>query len=38
MFTTRVTQLFGIQHPIICGGMQWVSRAELVAAVANAGA
>jgi len=38
VFTTRVTQLFGIKHPIICGGMQWVSRAELVAAVANAGA
>ncbi|MBI4308011.1 MAG: nitronate monooxygenase [Chloroflexi bacterium] len=38
MFRTRVTQLFGIQHPIVCGGMQWVSRAELVAAVANAGA
>jgi nitronate monooxygenase len=30
--------MFGIQHPIVQGGMQWVGRAELVAAVANAGA
>jgi len=35
---TRITELFGIEHPIIQGGMQWVGRAELVAAVANAGA
>jgi NADH:quinone reductase (non-electrogenic) len=34
---TRITEMFGIQHPIIQGGMQWVGRAELVAAVANAG-
>jgi NAD(P)H-dependent flavin oxidoreductase YrpB (nitropropane dioxygenase family) len=34
---TRITDLFGIDHPIIQGGMQWVGRAELVAAVANAG-
>jgi nitronate monooxygenase len=38
MFETRLTQLVGIEHPIIQGGMQGVSRAELVAAVANAGA
>ena len=36
--TTSFTQTFGIQHPIAQGGMQWVGRAELVAAVANAGA
>ncbi|WP_068402236.1 NAD(P)H-dependent flavin oxidoreductase [Kribbia dieselivorans] len=36
--TTRFTEEFGIEHPIIQGGMQWVGRAELVAAVANAGA
>jgi len=30
--------MFGIEHPIVQGGMQWVARAELVAAVANAGA
>jgi NADH:quinone reductase (non-electrogenic) len=35
---TRFTELFGVQHPIVQGGMQWVGRAELVAAVANAGA
>jgi nitronate monooxygenase len=35
---TRITELFGIEHPIIQGGMQWVGRADLVAAVANAGA
>jgi nitronate monooxygenase len=34
---TRITELFGIEHPILQGGMQWVGRAELVAAVANAG-
>ena len=34
---TRFTQLFGIEHPVVQGGMQWVGRAELVAAVANAG-
>jgi NAD(P)H-dependent flavin oxidoreductase YrpB (nitropropane dioxygenase family) len=38
MLSTRFTQLFGIDHPIVQGGMQWVGRAELVAAVANAGA
>jgi NAD(P)H-dependent flavin oxidoreductase YrpB (nitropropane dioxygenase family) len=38
MLATRFTDLFGIQHPIVQGGMQWVGRAELVAAVANAGA
>ena len=37
MLRTRVTELLGIQYPIIQGGMMWVSRAELVAAVANAG-
>ena len=35
---TRFTEAFGIEHPIIQGGMQWVGRAELTAAVANAGA
>lgn len=35
---TRVTQMLGIEHPIVQGGMQWVGRAELVAAVSNAGA
>jgi nitronate monooxygenase len=35
--TTRITQLLGIEHPIIQGGMMWVGRAELAAAVSNAG-
>lgn len=35
---TAVTRMLGIEHPIVQGGMQWVSRAELVAAVSNAGA
>jgi nitronate monooxygenase len=35
---TRFTEMFGVEHPIVQGGMQWVGRAELVAAVANAGA
>lgn len=35
---TRFTEAFGVDHPIIQGGMQWVGKAELVAAVANAGA
>ncbi len=34
---TRITQLFGIQHPIIQGGMHYVGFAELAAAVSNAG-
>ena len=38
MIKTRFTELVGIEHPIVQGGMQWVGRAELVAAVANAGA
>jgi NAD(P)H-dependent flavin oxidoreductase YrpB (nitropropane dioxygenase family) len=38
MLTTRFTEAFGVEHPIVQGGMQWVGRAELVAAVANAGA
>lgn len=34
---TRITELFGIQHPIIQGGMHYVGFAELAGAVANAG-
>jgi nitronate monooxygenase len=37
MFKTRITKMFGIEYPIIQGAMQWLSRAELVAAVSNAG-
>ena len=35
---TRFTELFGVEHPIAQGGMQWVGKAELVGAVAEAGA
>src|ERR1044072_456117 len=35
---TKFTEAFGVEHPIAQGGMQWVGKAELVAAVANAGA
>jgi NADH:quinone reductase (non-electrogenic) len=38
MIKTRFTEMFGVQHPIVQGGMQWVGRAELTSAVANAGA
>lgn len=34
---TRITEMFGIQHPIIQGGMHYVGYAELAAAVSNAG-
>ena len=34
---TLITEMFGIQHPIIQGGMHYVGFAELVAAVSNAG-
>ena len=34
---TRITELFGIRHPIIQGGMHYVGLAELAAAVSNAG-
>jgi len=35
---TRFTELVGIEYPIVQGGMMWVGRAELAAAVSNAGA
>ena len=35
---TALTRALGIRHPIIQGGLQWIGRAELVAAVSNAGA
>lgn len=34
---TRVTELLGIEYPIVQGGMMWVGRAELASAVSNAG-
>ncbi|MCC8242963.1 NAD(P)H-dependent flavin oxidoreductase [Saccharothrix luteola] len=38
MLRTRFCETFGVRHPVVQGGMQWVGRAELVAAVAEAGA
>ena len=34
---TRITELFGIEHPIVQGGMHFVGLAEMAAAVSNAG-
>jgi enoyl-[acyl-carrier protein] reductase II len=34
---TRITDLLGIEHPIVLSGMSWISTPELVAAVAEAG-
>ena len=34
---TRITEMLGIQHPVVQGGMQWVGVAELASAVSNAG-
>ena len=34
---TAITEMFGIEHPIIQGGMHYVGFAELAAAVSNAG-
>ena len=36
-FRTRLTELCGIQYPVVQGGMMWVGRAELASAVSNAG-
>ncbi|VEU42192.1 unnamed protein product [Pseudo-nitzschia multistriata] len=35
--STRITDLFGCEHPIVLPGMSWISTPELVAAVSNAG-
>ena len=34
---TRLTELFGIEAPIICGGMLWATDAKLCAAISEAG-
>ena len=34
---TRITELLGIEYPIIQGGMAWVAEYHLAAAVSNAG-
>jgi len=37
MFKTRITELLGIEYPIIAGPMAYLSSPELVSAVSNAG-
>jgi nitronate monooxygenase len=38
MFKTRITELFGIEHPIVGGCMMHISGPEFVASISNAGA
>ena len=38
MLRTDITELFGVEHPIVCGGMTAVGTADLIAPVAEAGA
>ncbi|MBV9842726.1 MAG: nitronate monooxygenase [Sphingomonadaceae bacterium] len=37
MIKTRMTEMLGIEHPIVQGGMMWVGTAEMASAVSNAG-
>ncbi len=37
MFKTAITEMFGIKYPIICGGMMWLCKPSLCAAISNAG-
>ncbi len=34
---TRMTEMFGIRHPVMCGGMMWLAKPELCAAISNGG-
>lgn len=34
---TKITEMLGIKYPIICGGMLWLAKPELAAAISNAG-
>ncbi len=36
-YQTKLTEMLGIEYPILSGGMQWISRAEFVAHACNAG-
>jgi nitronate monooxygenase len=38
VFKTRITEMLGIRHPIIQGGMMWMAHPEFVSAVSNSGA
>lgn len=37
MLKTRITEMFGIERPILQGGLMWIATAQLTSAVANAG-
>ncbi len=37
LFDTAITRLFGIRHPLLCGGLHWLADARYVAAAVNAG-
>lgn len=37
MITTRITELLGVQYPILQGGMAWIADGKLAAAVSNGG-
>jgi nitronate monooxygenase len=37
MFKTAITEMFGIQYPIICGAMMWLCKPGFCAAISNAG-
>lgn len=37
MYKTAITEMFGIKYPIICGGMMWLCKPRLCAAISNAG-
>lgn len=37
MLKTRMTEMFGIKHPIMLAGMNWITEPKLVSAVCNAG-
>ena len=37
MLKTPITELFGIERPIVQGGLMWIAKAELAAGVGNAG-
>lgn len=34
---TKITEMLGIEYPVLMGGLQWISRAEFVASISNAG-
>lgn len=37
LFSTRITELFGIRLPVLAGGLQWLATPDYVAAAARAG-